>query len=186
MKIFKPFILTVLIILMLLDCVACARKATGTQAADAAPSVAEEMETASTTAAIETNTITSDIMETTVSDPAMSDHKSDAGSSADWIKEGNYIDKEENHLALYYQTVANGYKKDGWASISMLRGSIYNGEMTEENGILYGTLTAYKSDGTPGDTMQVVILEGNGDSIVLSTNDGMDYTFDPDNADYSK
>lgn len=181
----KNLILIGLTVISIVICAGCSEKNTDTQIKADATTTAEHTASSSPETTIASDTTETGSQEETDAVADSTEDKISADASADWIKEGNYIDKEENHLALYYQTVAGGYKKDGWASISMLRGSIYNGELTEENGILYGTLTAYKSDGTEGDTMQVVILEGDGDSIILSTNDGMDYTFYPDDTDYS-
>ena len=101
-----------------------------------------------------------------------------------WSLAGNFIDGSENHLVIYETSVEDGYPKDGYGAMVLMGEGMYSGDLDEQDGSLTGTVSEYNDDGTPGAGMDIT-LTVQGEGVLMKTGDGAEYSFAPDDTDYT-
>ena len=106
------------------------------------------------------------------------------GEGAEWSAEGNFVDDNDDHILLYYTSVAEGYPKDGWTITALFGDKFYGGELEEKDGSLTGTIAYYDENGNPSDEMDISLRE-DADTVILTKEDGSELIFVVDDTDYA-
>lgn len=101
-----------------------------------------------------------------------------------WSSQGAFIDEKENHIFLYYTTVADGYPNDAWTVTALFGEKFYGGEMQEQDGVLTGVVTNYDENSNPVEDMKITLREDSGNVIFIGE-DGSESVYAPDNTDYA-
>lgn len=104
--------------------------------------------------------------------------------SGTWSLAGNFLDESENHLMIYKTSVEFGDAKDGYGAMVLMGEALYTGDLDELDGALTGTVSMYNDDGTPGAGMDIT-LTVQGEGVLMKTGEGAEYSFAPDDTDYT-